>query len=106
MKLFNLSQFVKGWFIGNFTPTIIPSEEVEIAIKRYKKGNHENSHYHAKSDEVTVIISGIVKMNDKIYSVNDIIWIEKNEVTDFTAVTDVVTCVVKIPCVKNDKYEQ
>jgi hypothetical protein len=105
MKLFNLHQFTKGWFVGNFSPTILPSDEVEVAIKRYKVGDHDNSHYHLKADEITVIVSGTVKMNDVIYKENDVIWIEKNELTDFTAITDAVTCVVKIPCVKGDKYE-
>lgn len=104
MKLFNLNDFKGGWFIGNFLPTIIPSNEVEVAIKRYKAGDYDAKHLHKVADEITVIVDGVVKMNDIGYRADDVIWIEKGDETDFLAVTDAVTCVVKIPCVKGDKY--
>lgn len=105
MKLFNLKDFTHGWFIGDFLPTIQSSNEVEVAIKKYNKGDCSNSHYHKLSNEITVIIKGTVKMNDIIYNENDIILIEKNEITNFESITDSITCVVKMPCVKGDKYE-
>jgi len=43
-------------------------------------------------------------MNGSIWQDNDIIIIKPGEYTDFTCLTDVITCVVKIPCVKDDKY--
>ena len=104
MKLHLWSKFKGGWFIGNFSPTIIPSNEVEVAVKRYKSGDYDKSHYHKEADEVTMIITGVVRMNNKEFYANDIIWIEKNEHTDFLAVTDAITCVIKLPCVKGDKY--
>jgi quercetin dioxygenase-like cupin family protein len=104
MKLYNLSNFTGGWFIGNFIPTIIPSNDVEVSIKRYNAGDHDQSHHHKEADEITVIVEGQVSMNKIKYHADDILWIEKNEITDFLALTDAITCVIKIPCVKNDKY--
>lgn len=104
MKLYNRNNFKGGWFIGNFEPTIIPSNEVEVSIKRYKKGDSESSHHHKKADEITVIVDGTVSMNNTTYITDDILWIEKGESTNFIALTDTITCVIKIPCVKNDKY--
>ena len=106
MKLYNLLNFTKGWFVGNFTPTIISSDEVEIAIKRYKANDHDNAHHHLIADEITVVVDGVVKMNNIIYNKDDVILIEKGDVTDFTALTNAITCVVKIPCIKGDKYER
>lgn len=105
MKLFNLASMIKGWFVGSFQPTIIDTNEVEVAVKRYSQGDYEASHHHKIATEITVIVSGYVEMNGKTYGPNDIIVIEPGESTDFKCLTDnVVTCVVKYPGASNDKY--
>lgn len=104
MQIFNLSDFKGGWFYGNFIPTLFPVEETEVAIKRYKAGDYDAKHMHKISDEITVIVSGKVSMNGTVYVENDVILIEKGEATDFIALTDTITCVVKNPSTKNDKY--
>jgi quercetin dioxygenase-like cupin family protein len=104
MKLYNRNNFIGGWFIGNFIPTIIPSNEVEVSIKRYKAGDYDQAHYHKEADEITVIVEGMVSMNKIKYHTDDILWIEKGDITDFLALTDAITCVVKMPSVKGDKY--
>jgi len=43
-------------------------------------------------------------MNDKVYKAGDIVTISPGTSTDFTAITDVVTVVVKHPGATNDKY--
>jgi hypothetical protein len=100
----NLKDFIKGWFIGDFEPTLLPSKDFEVSVKRYKSGDYEVSHTHKVSTEYTIIISGDVNMNGIIYQQDDIMIIKPNEYTDFRCLTDVVTCVVKTPCTKNDKY--
>lgn len=104
MKEFDLNQMVKGWFVGDFTPTAIKSKDFEVAVKHYKKGDYESSHYHKIATEVTVVCSGRVKMNDREHKVGSIIVIEPNEATDFFALEDTITCVVKTPSALSDKY--
>jgi mannose-6-phosphate isomerase-like protein (cupin superfamily) len=105
MELFHLNDMIKGWFIGDFEPTLLKTQDFEIAVKRYKKGDYESAHFHKLAEEFTIIVSGEVLMNNVKYSENDIIKINKNETTDFKAITDVITVVVKVPSSKNDKYE-
>ena len=93
-----------GWFIGNFTPSIIKTGEFEVAVKTYRRGDHEPLHHHKRATEITVISSGKVRMNGVQYEAGDIILIEPLEATDFEALTDVVTTVVKYPGSSNDKY--
>lgn len=100
----NLKEFHRGWFVGNFDPSIIKTNDVEIAIKVYKAGDVESAHYHKLATEITVIISGEVEMNGIKYVADDIIVIEPNDRTDFKCLTDVVTVVVKYPGANNDKY--
>ena len=104
MKKDNLNDFFKGWFIGNFSPTLIKTNEVEVAVKRYKAGDLESAHHHKIATEITVIVSGEVEMNGVKYIEDDIIVIEPNDSTDFKCLTDVVTVVVKYPGASNDKY--
>lgn len=94
----------KGWFIGDFEPTICKTQDVEVGVKDYKAGEYEPYHYHKVATEYTVIIEGKVEMNGKCYSTGDIIRIMPYEITDFKAITKTKTIVVKIPGAKNDKY--
>jgi len=104
MKKDKLENMFKGWFIGDFEPTLFPSKDFEVAIKYYKKGDNEKSHTHKISTEYTIIVQGEVLMNDIHYKDKDIIVIEPNEYTDFNCLSDVITCVVKTPSSKDDKY--
>lgn len=104
MKTARLENMVKGWFVGNFDPTLIRTNDVEVAVKEYRKGDHEDRHYHKISTEITVISSGRVRMNGVEYVKGDIIVIEPNQSTDFEVLEDTITTVVKYPGANNDKY--
>ena len=96
---------IGGWFIGNFNPSLYHTNEVEVAVKRYKLGDKAKAHYHKISTEFTVILDGKVRMSENVFSSGDIIKISPSEITDFEALTDVITLVVKLPGANNDKYE-
>jgi quercetin dioxygenase-like cupin family protein len=104
MDKFNLNDFIKGWFVGDFDPSIAKTQNVEVGIKRYKKGENEERHHHRVATEITVIISGEVEMNGTRYKENDIISIPPNISTDFKTLADTVTCVVKLPGATDDKF--
>lgn len=104
MKTSKLNDMVKGWFVGDFNPTLKKTNSMEVAVKEYKKGDYEPQHYHKIAEEITVIISGKVKMNGIEYSKGDIIIVEPNEATDFEVLEDTVNAVVKYPSAKNDKF--
>ena len=104
MYIANLTDMTRGWFVGSFEPTLFQTNEVEAAVKSYHAGECEAAHYHKIATEITVIISGKVSMNDISYCEGDMILIKPGESTDFRALTDVVTTVVKIPGALNDKY--
>ena len=105
MKIARIYEMTKGWFIGNFEPSLLKTNAVEVALKKYKKGDYEKAHYHKIATEFTVIVSGRVRMNGKEYIEGDIIVIEPNDSTDFEALEDnTVNVVVKIPGSNDDKY--
>lgn len=104
MKVDKLNDMFRGWVVGNFEPSLWKTDDVEVAVKLYKKGDYEEKHYHKVATEITIISKGMVKMNDILYSSGDIITIEPGEATDFKVLKDTITTVIKFPCVKDDKY--
>ena len=104
MKVSKINEMTKGWFVGNFSPSLYKTNDVEVAVKSYDAGDYEPAHYHKIATEITVVISGSVKMNGITYNVGDVITIEPGESTDFMALTDCQNVVVKIPGANNDKY--
>lgn len=104
LEKFSLANMTKGWFIGDFDPSLFKTEAVEVGVKEYLAGDKEEAHFHKISTEFTVIIKGEVKMSQKYFVQGDIIKIEPGVSTDFEAITDVITVVVKLPAAKNDKY--
>ena len=104
MKVSHINEMKGGWFIGNFEPTLYKTNDTEVAVKEYKAGDYGVRHYHKIATELTVIVRGTVKMNDIEYNEGNIIIMEPEEKTDFLAVTDTITVVVKLPGANNDKY--
>ena len=104
MKIAKLDNMTKGRFVGAFEPTLINTNDVEVAVKEYKCGDSEGVHYHKIATEITVIVSGKVKMNNIIYNKGDIVVIEPNEATDFEALENTICTVVKYPGASDDKY--
>ena len=104
MKISNLKDMKKGWFVGSFEPTVLKTQDVEVAIKSYLKGELEERHHHKIATEITVVVSGLVSMNGVVYREGDIIIIEPFESTNFKALENTVTTVVKLPGAINDKY--
>lgn len=104
MKLFNLNDYKGGWIIGDFSPVLFSTTTVEVAIKSYSAGSHESRHVHNIATEYTIIIQGSVLMNNIKYDTGDIIQIDPKESTDFFAIEDTTTCVIKTPSIPSDKY--
>jgi quercetin dioxygenase-like cupin family protein len=104
MKKLDIKNMIKGWFIGNITPTAFSTNNCEVAYKTYKAGDYDSKHYHKIATEITVIIKGKVLMNGTEYNTDDVIVIEPLEATDFKVIEDTQTIVVKVPGANNDKY--
>src|SRR4051812_26504103 len=95
-----LEDFTKGWFVGDFQPTLLPTSEAEVAVKHYRAGEHETAHHHRVATELTVIVSGRVRMSGEEFGAGEIIRILPGQATDFHALIDTTTVVVKMPCVR------
>jgi quercetin dioxygenase-like cupin family protein len=104
MKHARLEDMVKGWFVGGFQPTALATQACEVAVKRYRAGDREAAHFHKVATEVTLVLSGRVRMAGREWGEGDIVVLAPGEVTDFEALTDAVNVVVKTPGALDDKY--
>lgn len=104
MKHAHLSNMVKGWFVGGFEPAAFSTQACEVAVKHYRAGERESAHYHREATEITLVLSGQVRMAGRQWGAGDIVVLAPGEVTDFEALTDAVNVVVKTPGALNDKY--
>ena len=104
MEHFQLSDMVKGWFVGNVTPTAFSTSACEVAVKFYLAGEYEPPHFHKVATETTLIMDGEVFMCGKTWGAGDIIMLPPGTVTDFRVLQNATTVVVKVPGALNDKY--
>jgi len=104
MKKIHLNNYQGGWFLGDFSPTLLKTSDFEVSVKNYQAGDCESIHYHKIATEWTVITAGEVEINGIRYIKGDIIEVAPGEIIQFGAITDATTTVVKVPSVKGDKY--
>jgi quercetin dioxygenase-like cupin family protein len=114
MKTDNLKNFVRGWIVGNFTPSLFQTENFEIAVLTHIKDEEWPRHYHSVADEYNCLIEG--KLEVTLYDTNlevkstqtfvsgDIFVIEKGEVIKPRFLEDCKVLTIKIPSVIGDKY--
>ncbi len=104
MTISKLDQMVGGWFVGDFSPTAHRTTAAEVACKHYKAGAKEGAHVHKIATELTLLVSGKVRMNGTDIFPGQIVRLEPGEPGEFHALEDSVTVVVKTPSVIGDKY--
>ena len=102
--MFNLSDYTKGWLVGDFDPALIKSKDIEVGIKEYKKGDTEQSHKHEIVTEYTIVLTGRVKMLHQEYEKGRIIKVDPGIWTSFEALEDSITLVIKTPSIPSDKH--
>jgi choline kinase len=77
VKIDKLDRFKRGWIIGNFEPSLLKNTGIELAVMKGKKGEGPGDyHYHEKCTEINILITGKIKINDKIINENDIFIFE------------------------------
>ncbi len=104
MRHERLDSMVRGWFVGAFRPTALHSEACEVAARRYAAGDAEAEHFHLVATEVTLVLSGRVRMAGREWGAGDIVVLEPGDVSGFEALEDSMLVVVKVPGALDDKH--
>lgn len=105
MEILNLEDFQRGWFIGDFSPSVIKTDKFEVGLLSHKKGEYWPRHVHKIADEINVLVSGSMSINGRVIREGQIFIIEKGYPSKATFLEDCKVLVVKIPSIPGDKYE-
>jgi hypothetical protein len=104
MEIYNINDYVKGWLIGDFEPSLVRTADFEFALKYYRAGDKEAAHVHKIAREITVAVSGVYSMNGRRFSAGEIIDLQPGEPASFECLEDGAMAVIKLPSAKDDKY--
>jgi len=104
IEIFQLKNFINGWFIGDFEPSILKNTGIELAVMNKKKGVGINDfHYHENCIEINVLIKGKMKINNKIIYENNIFVFNPNVPSIYEYLEDCTFVVFKNKPSNNDK---
>jgi len=104
MKVLKIKNYKGGWFIGDFKPSILKTDQFEVCYKFHPKGEKWPKHYHKIATEYNYLIRGRMKIKRKILKKGDIFIIYPNEIVDPVFMEDCEVLIVKTPSIKGDKY--
>jgi len=102
MKIDKIENMVGGWFIGNFEPTILRTEQFEVSFKVHPKGQIWDIHYHTHVTEINYVVRGKMIIQGKELIAGDIFTLYPYEIADPIFLEDTEIICVKTPS-KNDK---
>jgi quercetin dioxygenase-like cupin family protein len=100
----NINNFLNGWIVGDFEPSLIKSKDIEIGVLDLKKGERGDGHFHLKHSEYNIILYGMAKIENKIYNQGDVFIYLPKEKSYVEYLEDTKLLVIKTPSTKNDKY--
>lgn len=103
MKIDHIDNFIKGWFVGNFEPSLLKAD-FEVGLHQHSAGEYHQDHFHKLGTEINVMIEGQIKINGKIFGPGDIFVFEPYEISQVEYLTNVKLIVVRNISDPNDKY--
>ena len=105
MEIKRIEEMTRGWFVGNFNPSVFMTADFEVGYLRHSKGEKWGKHYHKKAIEINYLIRGKMKIHDHLLTTGDIFTIFPYEIADPEFLEDCELIVVKVPSIIGDKYE-
>lgn len=103
IDIYKLEDMFRGWFVGNFEPSVFKHAGVEIGYLCHKKGEKWQTHYHNNLVEVNLLVEGKMILNDIELNKNQIFVIDKKVLACPIFLEDCYIMCIKIPSMVGDK---
>lgn len=103
MKKAHITDFVKGWLVGNFEPSLLKAD-FEVGLATHHAGEFHQDHFHKSATEINVVIQGAVSINGQVFKEGDIFVLYPFEVSQAEFLTDVKILVIRDRSDPSDKY--
>jgi quercetin dioxygenase-like cupin family protein len=99
-----LEDMFRGWVIGDFEPSLLKTQDFEVAILLHKKAEEWPAHYHKIATEYNILLSGTMSVCGKELVEGDTFTILPNEVAVPVFHEDCRIVCIKVPSLPDDKY--
>lgn len=103
MRTRRLDEFVRGWVVGDFTPSIHRNQHVEVAVTTHLAGEPTFPHLHKESTEINIVVRGSLEANGSQLGPKDIFIYERGETCFVDFIEDTTLVVIRFPAAPNDK---
>lgn len=103
MKVKNIDDCVRGWFIGNFDESILKTTDFEVAYMKWSKGPFPDMHFQRVATEYNLLTRGSCIVNGVTYREGDFFVFEPYVVNEGEWLEYSECVVVKTPSAPNDK---
>lgn len=104
----SLDEFVRGWVIGDFEPSLLRTKEFEVGVIRHPKGEKWPKHLHKEATEYNILVSGkmIIMEGDYGWPIHapKVFVIPSGEAIKPIFIEDCVVVTIKVPSAIGDKY--
>jgi hypothetical protein len=104
MKKYKFDIMKRGWFIGDFSPSVLKTKKFEVGYLSHKKNEKWETHYHKKSIEYNLLVKGKMKINGKTINKGEIFVFKKGEICSPVFLKNCEIVVVKVPSLPTDKF--
>lgn len=104
MKKFKSKDFIRGWIIGDFTPSIIKTKNFEVCY-RTEVPSKIQPHYHKKGEEITIVLRGESIINNESMISGDIFVLYPNEIVQGEIIKETEIIVIRPYSDTKDKYD-
>ena len=100
----NRSNFTRGWFLGNFEPSLYKTSDFEVGLLIHHADEKWDYHYHKEAEETNVLLKGKMKINEQLIEAGAVFQFPKNQIACPIFLEDCHILCIKEPCVIGDKY--
>jgi quercetin dioxygenase-like cupin family protein len=104
MKVERLSDFHRGWIIGDFHPSMLRTPDFEVGVMQHHKGEVWPAHTHHVLWEYNVLVKGSMTMQNQLLTAGDVFTLQPGDVADPTFHEDCMIVCVKVPSIPGDKH--
>lgn len=103
MKIFELKDFERGYFIGDFFKAVFRTNNFEVSYKFHKKGDVHERHYHQYTTEFILVTQGSLIVNKNKIVKGQLFILEPYMVNEIDYLEDTELVVIKSPSLPNDR---
>ena len=98
-----LNDTVRGWFVGDFSPSVFKTKDFEVGLMRHAAGHSIPFHVHKSVTEYNLVVSGSIRVNGVLFSSGQFFTLFPGCIACPEVEEDVVVVCVKVPSIPTDK---